>query len=43
MSWFYMILIAMLSSFMFYSLDLIGKMAHDLKYIKSRMDAIKPL
>jgi hypothetical protein len=38
MPWFYLIVIAMLGSYMMYSLDQINKMAYDLKYVRSKMN-----
>ena len=38
MPWTYMMIIAILGSFIFYTLDQINKMAHDVKYIRKRVD-----
>jgi hypothetical protein len=38
MPWFYLIVIALLASFLFYNLDQTSKMAHDVKYIKMKID-----
>lgn len=38
MSFFYLIFIALLSSFMFYTLDQVSKMAHDIKFIRMKID-----
>ncbi len=37
MPWKYLLLISILSSFLFYISDSMNKMAHDIKYIRSRM------
>lgn len=42
MPWTYMMIIAILGSFIFYTLDQINKMAHDVKYIRKRMDQQQP-
>ena len=41
MPWTYMIIIALLASFIFYTLDQMNRMAHDVKYIRMKMSGAK--
>ena len=40
MPWIYMLIISILVSFLFYTLDQLNKMAHDVKYIRMKIDKV---
>ena len=42
MPWIYLIIISLLVSFIFYTLDQVSKMAHDVKYIRMKVDKVVP-
>lgn len=40
MPWTYLAIISILATFIFYTLDQVHKMSHDVKYIRMKMDKI---